>query len=128
MVIVIALIYRQKNVRDSLFNSLPNQEQNQEQIPTTTVSPKANIAQKTDYEFVATASSQSALKLVESQVKLDLKQYDFGVMIEGVDGLKADAKHYWALYQNGDYAKVGIADIKLKKGEKLELKYEEIKL
>lgn len=124
MVIVIALIYRQKNVQDSLLNSFPNQEQ----IPAPTVSPKADTFQKTDYEFVATTSSQSALELVESQVKLDLKQYDFGVMIDGVNALKADAKHYWAIYQNGDYAKVGIADIKLQKGEKLELKYEEIKL
>lgn len=103
----------------------PAIEQQAEMSPSPT--PEAP-EQKESYEFAATMSGQNALDLVQSQVKLDLKEYDFGTMVEGVNSLKADSKHYWALYQNGDYAKVGIADVKLEKGEKIELRYEEIKL
>ncbi len=103
----------------------PAIEQQAEASPTPT--PEA-AEQKQSYEFTATLSGQIALDLVQSQVKLDLKEYDFGIMVEGINSLKADVNHYWALYQDGDYAKVGIADIKLEKGEKIELKYEEITL
>lgn len=78
------------------------------------------------YGFTATVSAQPALELVKSQIDLQVKEYDFGLMVEGVNGLMADEKHYWALYQNGEYATVGIADLKLEKDETIELRYEEI--
>lgn len=124
------LIYRQENFRELFFNNATK--------PTTEVTPSiapaaqlefevdGNKNQQKEYQFVATISGQKALELVESQAELKLKEYDFGVMIEGVNGLMADNKNYWAVYLNGEYAQTGIAQIKLQKDERLELKYEEI--
>lgn len=112
-------------------NDFAKNQQKLAESPQATPTPTPTVslpAKQEIFEFTATVSGQKALDLVQSQVKLDLKEYDFGTMVEGVNALKADAKHYWALYQNGDYAKIGIADIKLEKGEKIELRYEEIKL
>lgn len=123
LIVVGVFVFNKKSTQE--VSPKPVIEQQAEVSP----SPTSEVAeQKESYEFTATMSGQIALDLVQSQVKLDLKEYDFGTMVEGVNSLKADVNHYWALYQNGDYAKVGIADVKLEKGEKIELKYEEIKL
>ena len=68
----------------------------------------------------------TALDLVEAKLTAEFKTYDFGVMLEAVNGLKADDKHYWAIYYNGEYAKVGLSDLTIKSGDLLELVYEEI--
>lgn len=131
IIVVGALLFRQKNLQNEVINSVNQKQLNEISISTPSAQLEFNAGvgeQKQAYEFVATMSSQNALELVQSQVKLDLKKYDFGTMIEGVNGLKADSKHYWALYQAGDYAKTGITELKLTKNEKIELKYEEIKL
>ncbi len=128
LLIVGVLFLRQPKIRESLFN---DKTRVTETVPS--VAPSAQLEfqvgesnlQK-DYQFIATNSGQNALELVESQVKLDLKEYDFGTMIEGVNGLMADNKNYWAVYQNGEYAQTGIAQIELQKNDKIELKYEEI--
>ncbi len=124
------LIYRQRNIHQLFSRDLPK--------PATEITPSIAPAaqlefevggdsdQQKNYQFIATASGQNALELVESQVELSLKKYDFGVMIEGVNGLMADNKNYWAIYQNGEYAKTGIAQIELQKDESVELRYEEI--
>ena len=130
LLIVGFLIFRQQNIRQFFSNDVS--KSTGEVSPS--VAPAAqlkfevdeSIDQRKKYEFVATVSGQKAIELVESEVKLDLKEYDFGVMIQGVNGLMADNKNYWALYQDGEYAKTGIAQIELEKDERLELKYEEI--
>jgi hypothetical protein len=83
-------------------------------------------APQTEFSFTATQAGQAALELVQSEVELTLKEYPFGTMVEGVNGLLADSGNFWALYQNGEFAQKGIADIILEAGETLELKYEEI--
>ncbi len=120
-------LYRQKNNQEFLRTATPS--------PMATASPTAVPAAQLEfvvgsenYKFVATVSGQNALDLVQSQVKLNLKKYDFGLMVEGVNDLMADNQHYWAVYQNNDYAKTGLAEIKLEKDETIELRYEEIKL
>jgi len=78
------------------------------------------------HSFTAEREQQSALELVSGQVDLELKEYDFGVMVQAVDGLAADSEHYWAVYHNGDYAMVGLADLELAAGDQVELVYEAI--
>jgi len=128
LVIVGWLISRQKNIQEAL---VADTQKNAvlTPVPTPTVGAVLEFAvtEPKAYEFVATVSGQNALELVQSQAKLELKKYDFGVMIMGVNGLMADNQHYWALYLNDDYAQVGIADIQLQASDKLGLKYEEIK-
>lgn len=129
LLIVGFLIFRQQNIRQLFSNDATKPVIE----VTPSIAPAAQLEfevggedQKEAHQFVATASGQNALELVESQVELSLKKYDFGVMIEGVNGLMADNKNYWAVYQNGEYAKTGIAQIELQKNDKIELKYEEI--
>lgn len=130
LLIVGLLISQQPKVRDLFSNDATKPVLE----VTPSIAPAAQLEfevggdsdQQKNYQFVATVSGQSALELVESQVELKLKKYDFGVMIEGVNGMMADNKNYWAIYQNGEYAKAGIAQIELQKNDKIELKYEEI--
>lgn len=124
------LIYRQQNIQE--FFSKNQVTPTPEVTPS--IAPAAQLEfevtggndQQKSYEFIATNFGQNALELIENQAKLELKKYDFGVMIEGVNGLMADNKNYWAIYLNGEYAKTGIAQIELQKNDKIELKYEEI--
>lgn len=132
ILIVGFLVLSQENIRH-LFNNFTDDSLSKKAASQPSISPAAQLEfqvgdeeQKESYQFIATASGQNALELIESQVKLSLKKYDFGVMIEGVNGLMADNKNYWAIYQNGEYAQTGIAQIELQKNERLELKYEEI--
>jgi hypothetical protein len=128
------LIFRQKKIQETLVDSQHQEsvEQNGTAVDSNSlefavVDPTIQTARES-YTFIATVSGQSALELAKSEAQLSLKEYDFGVMIEGVDNLMADNEHYWALYQNDNYATTGIADIKLQANDKLELKYEEIQI
>lgn len=128
LLIVGVLLLRQPKIRELFFNDVtPATETNPSIAPSAQLEFQVGESNsQKDYQFVATSSGQNALELVESQVELSLKKYDFGVMIEGVNGLMADNKNYWAVYQNGEYAQTGIAQIELQKNDKIELKYEEI--
>ncbi len=131
LVIVGWLIFHQKNVQETLVSEIQESDiLALTPVPASTAGAALEfaVADTTAYTFIATVSGQNALELVQSQVQLELKKYDFGVMIEGVNGLMADNKHYWALYLNDVYAQLGIADIQLQENDKLELKYEEITL
>jgi len=85
-------------------------------------------APQTEFTFTAVKDGQAALELVQAEVELTLKEYPFGTMVEGVNGLMADSGHFWGLYQNGEFAQKGIAEIILQAGETITLKYEEIVL
>jgi hypothetical protein len=126
-IVVASILFANRGDLNKISSDLNQQQPPVDSNITAFPSPTAEVPASESYSFVATSSGQSALTLVQSQVELSLKEYDFGTMIEGVNGLMADSKHYWALYQAGDYAKTGIADLKLNKDEVIELKYEEIK-
>ncbi len=83
-------------------------------------------APQTSWTFTASESAVNALALINGQVELQLKEYDFGVMVEGVNGLLSDNQNYFAIYLNGDYAPVGLADLELVAGDVVELRYEAI--
>lgn len=80
----------------------------------------------TNYQFPVTSDQQNPFDLIGSQVQLQTKEYSYGTLIEGINGLQSDATHYWAIYLNGQYAQTGLSDLKLKTGDMLELKYETI--
>ncbi|MBU1033707.1 DUF4430 domain-containing protein [Patescibacteria group bacterium] len=130
LALVALLIFRQKRIQEifSGKTTQPAVEINSAIAPSAQLEFKVAEEIKESYQLTASNSAQNALELAQNELKLDLKEYDFGTMIEGVNGLMADNKHYWAIYQNGEYAKTGIAEIELNKGDKIELKYEEIQL
>lgn len=60
----------------------------------------------------------------EDQVKF--KQYDFGVFIEEINGLKPDAEHFWKLYYNGHDAQVAADKLQTNTGDIIEWLVEKI--
>jgi Domain of unknown function (DUF4430) len=77
-------------------------------------------------ELLAESDGQTAYELLELNHELEVKEYDFGVFIEGIDGIKGNDQYYWAFYLNGDYAEQGADQTVLKVGDKVEFRYEEV--
>lgn len=89
------------------------------------VSPIPPSAQEVVLE--AGEDGQTALALTKEKTQVAFKQYDFGVMVEEINGLKADTGHYWALYLNDKYAEASADKTILKKGDRVKWVFEEIK-
>ncbi len=85
------------------------------------------IDKTTSYIFTAEKDNQNALRLINKHVKLGTKKYSFGIMIESVNGIKADKDSFWAFYINNKFAQKGVSDTFLSKGDKIELRLEKIK-
>lgn len=82
----------------------------------------------TTYDITVDAET-SALALLEQaaadkQFVVDTKTYDFGVMVEGIDGVKADNTHFWSFYINGTPASVGAGEYKPQSGDRIEFRFE----
>jgi hypothetical protein len=111
-------IFRQGNVK-----SKSNQTVIEEVAPLATPS-QAELV--TSHLIIATEDSQSAWDLLQSSKEVNFKEYDFGIFIEGINGLMSDESHFWSVYVNGESALVGVKDITLNKDDMIEFKYEEI--
>ncbi len=90
-------------------------------------SPELSLKDIKYHEFTATKDGQSALELIENNADVEEKQFDFGVMIVAIDGLRADKNHFWAFYVNDKFAEKGVADTVLKKGDRVKMVYKAIK-
>lgn len=69
---------------------------------------------------------QTALDATRQSAEVAYKEYDFGVMVESINGVKADASHYWALYVNDEYAQAGASQMSVKTGDVVRWSLEEI--
>lgn len=74
----------------------------------------------------ATQSGQTALELLEENHQIESKQYDFGIFIESIDGLKGDDQNYWAFYVNDEYAQQGADQTTLEAGDVVTFKYQPV--
>lgn len=77
------------------------------------------------------SSAFDALKDLQDQdksFKFEYKQYDFGVMLTSMNGLKPDSSHFWKFQINGQDSQVGISDYKVKQGDKLTFILDSIQL
>jgi hypothetical protein len=81
----------------------------------------------TDYSFVATESGKTALEVTKDHVSVESKQYDFGVMVESINGHRADTTHFWGLYVNDQLAQIGADKLIVYKDDIVGWKYETIK-
>lgn len=82
---------------------------------------------QTSYQFSTDTKDVSALELLSQNVTLETKDFgDAGIMITGINGLMADADHYWAFYLNGEYAQQGVSQTILTAGDVVEFVYEKI--
>jgi mannitol-specific phosphotransferase system IIBC component len=69
----------------------------------------------------------SAWDLLTANHQVLYQEYDFGIYIEEINGLKGDQDNFWAIYINDESALVGIQDIVLNEGDVIEFRYEAIK-
>ncbi len=80
-----------------------------------------------DYVRYPGKTGQTAFELLKvSNVSFESKQYDFGVFIESLNGVKPDKDHFWKLYLNGQEAQVGADKLETHDGDTIEWKLEKI--
>ncbi len=80
-----------------------------------------------DYVQYRGIEGRTAFELLRDITDVGYKQYDFGVFIESINGVKPDAQHFWKLYVNGTESQVGADSMQTRNGDVIEWKLEEIK-
>jgi hypothetical protein len=50
---------------------------------------------------------KNAMELLKASHQVETTHYDFGDMVNAIDGVKPDAEHFWSFYINGQAATVG---------------------
>lgn len=76
--------------------------------------------------LTATEANTQAWDLLTANHQIIFQEYDFGIFIEGINGLKGDQNNFWAIYLNGEKSLSGIGDIVLNEGDLIEFRYEAI--
>jgi len=76
--------------------------------------------------LTASEDDTQAWDLLIDNHQVIYQEFDFGIFIEGIDGLKGDQENFWAIYVNDQSSLVGIMDIVLNEGDVLEFRYEAI--
>ncbi|MBI3956501.1 MAG: DUF4430 domain-containing protein [Candidatus Kerfeldbacteria bacterium] len=77
-------------------------------------------------ESVTTALRLLENAAAENNFTIQTKTFDFGVLVEGIDGINADNSNFWSFYVNGVPATVGAGDYTLKDGDTVEFRYESL--
>jgi len=80
-----------------------------------------------EFSFTATESGKTALEVTRQHVTVTSKQYDFGVMVQGINGQTPDSTHFWGLYVNNQLAQTGADKLVVYKNDIVGWKYETIK-
>lgn len=102
IVVVIAFVgiiyaFKQKPVLVPITtnsNITSEQSDQQQQVPTSVIEYKGE-------------DGQTAFALLDASHRVEVKNYSFGDMVIGIDGIAPDAKHFWSFYVNGAMAQVG---------------------
>jgi len=76
--------------------------------------------------LTATEDNTQAWDLLIDNHQLIYQEYDFGIFVEGIDGLKGDQDNFWAIYVNGEKSLSGVGEIMLNEGDIIEFRYETI--
>lgn len=69
----------------------------------------------------------NALQLLQALTPVQVREYSFGAMVQGINGVVPDSKHFWELYINGSAATVGADQLQTRPGDIIEWKLSEIK-
>jgi len=59
---------------------------------------------------IETENGANAFEIMKNNFDLKFTEYEFGVFIEEINGIKPSESEYWALYINDESASKGIAD------------------
>lgn len=77
------------------------------------------LPEKTVYNLLEELANQN-------KINLETKQYDLGILIEAIDGIKnGQDNKYWLYYVNGQMAPVGVTERKVSPDDKIEFRFEE---
>lgn len=114
----------------SLLSS-ENYEQNvlekAEDVGELTQEPSNSITEESKLiSLTASEDNTQAWNLLIDNHQIIYQEYDFGIFLEGIDGLKGNQENFWAIYVNGEKSATGISDIVLNEGDVIEFKYEAI--
>lgn len=114
----------------SLLSS-ENYEQNvlekAEDVGELTQEPSNSITEESKLiSLTASEDNTQAWNLLIDHHQIIYQEYDFGIFLEGIDGLKGNQENFWAIYVNGQKSETGISDIVLNEGDVIEFKYETI--
>lgn len=60
----------------------------------------------------------------DQNLAIETKTYDFGDLVQGIGGVKADEKHFWSFYVNDTPASVGAGEYKPQSGDRIEFRFE----
>lgn len=101
--------------------------------PSATIAPLAKatlvldfgIGAATTYEKIAAKTAFELLEKVaeENGITMDVKKYDFGMLVNSIDGRENTKDLAWIYYVNGKSADVGADSYQLKEGDVVEWKY-----
>lgn len=74
------------------------------------------------------AAGTTTLALLEkvaaaNSITLNTKQYDFGVIVNGIDGLDSTDKQFWLFSVNGKESPVGAGEYTVQNGDTIEFRY-----
>ncbi len=70
---------------------------------------------------------KTAMEILKSTHQVDVKSFSFGEMVETIDGVKPDDKHFWAMYVNGAFSQVGADQYVTKNSDIIKWQIDEIK-
>jgi len=83
---------------------------------------------KTSKVSVFAEQGSNAFEVMKANLKADYKDSAMGPFITGINNIKADSEHYWALYVDGNYAQKGISQYSIEKEVTIAWKLEKIDL
>jgi hypothetical protein len=76
-------------------------------------------------ELVNIVESENALALIKRTHSVVTKDYEFGTLVESIDGVKNGTDNkYWILYVNGKQATVGAGAYTIQKNDTIEWRHE----
>lgn len=96
--------------------------------PAVTASVSPSLAPTADAERVSYAGEEGvdALSLLKKSHLVTVKQYSFGSLVAGIDGIESTQEKGWIFYVNGAAADQLPQEYITKQGDQLEWRYEKI--
>ncbi len=119
-----------KALREKTDAQVLTEENNKHRAIVLTIS---NGKEEKTYEIENQASDITVFNLMKGlkentdDFDFEFKEYDFGIMITSINGIVPDEKHFWKLIINNKDASKGVSETKVKNGDKITFKLDEIK-
>ncbi len=98
----------------------------QKPAPSSDTSAATSLMSQTGAIEYSGQDGKNALELLQAGHQVDAKHYSFGDMVTAIDGLAADANHFWAMYVNGEFSQVGASSYMTKSSDVIKWQLDEV--